>query len=56
LLCQQCHSQIGHPSVAFTTQGLPNANPSGFLLAGSCMNCHSQVHGSNHPSGVKLMR
>ena len=23
---------------------------------GSCANCHSQVHGSNHPSGVKLMR
>ena len=56
LLCQQCHSQLGHPSVAYTTQGLPNANPSGFLLAGSCTNCHSQVHGSNHPSGVKLMR
>ena len=56
LLCQQCHSQIGHPSVARTTQGLPDANPSGFLLAGSCTNCHSQVHGSNHPSGVKLMR
>ena len=56
LLCQQCHSQIGHPSVARTTQGLPGANPSGFLLAGSCTNCHSQVHGSNHPSGTKLMR
>jgi DmsE family decaheme c-type cytochrome len=56
LLCQQCHSQIGHPSVAWTTQGLPNAKPSGFLLSGSCTNCHSQVHGSNHPSGVKLMR
>jgi DmsE family decaheme c-type cytochrome len=56
LLCQQCHSQIGHPSVARTTQGLPDANPSGFLLAGSCTNCHSQVHGSNHPSGAKLMR
>ena len=27
-----------------------------FLLAGGCINCHSQVHGSNHPSGVKLMR
>jgi DmsE family decaheme c-type cytochrome len=56
LLCQQCHSQMGHPSVARTTQGLPSGNPSGFLLAGSCTNCHSQVHGSNHPSGVKLMR
>ena len=59
LLCQQCHSQLGHPSVAYTTQGLPpNANPSsaGYLLAGSCTNCHSQVHGSNSPSGVKLQR
>lgn len=56
LLCQQCHSQVGHPSIAYTTQGLPGAKPSGFLLAGSCLNCHSQVHGSNHPSGVKLMR
>lgn len=25
-------------------------------MGGSCLNCHSQVHGSNHPSGVKLMR
>lgn len=56
LLCQQCHSQAGHPSVAHTGTGLPGGSPSGFLLAGSCLNCHSQVHGSNHPSGVKLMR
>jgi DmsE family decaheme c-type cytochrome len=56
LLCQQCHSQLGHPSVARTAAGLPEANPSGFLLAGSCLNCHAQVHGSNSPSGVKLMR
>ena len=56
LLCQQCHSQFGHPSVSFTTQGLAGATPSPFLLSGSCTNCHSQVHGSNHPSGVKLMR
>lgn len=56
LLCQQCHSQAGHPSVAYTGAGLPGGTPSGFLLAGSCLNCHAQVHGSNHPSGVKLMR
>ncbi|HTQ75551.1 MAG TPA: DmsE family decaheme c-type cytochrome [Burkholderiales bacterium] len=56
LLCQQCHSQAGHPSVAYTPQGLPGGAPSGFLLAGGCINCHSQVHGSNHPSGAKLMR
>jgi DmsE family decaheme c-type cytochrome len=56
LLCQQCHSQAGHPSASRTTDGLPAGSPSGFLLAGSCTNCHSEVHGSNHPSGVKLMR
>jgi DmsE family decaheme c-type cytochrome len=56
LLCQQCHSQLGHPSVARTGTGLADGNPSGFLLTGACMNCHSQVHGSNDPSGVTLMR
>ena len=55
-LCQQCHSQAGHPSVALTTGGLPGGTASGLLLTGACLNCHTQVHGSNHPSGVKLMR
>lgn len=55
-LCQQCHSQAGHPSVALTPAGLPSGTPSAFLLSGACTSCHSQVHGSNHPSGVKLMR
>jgi DmsE family decaheme c-type cytochrome len=56
LLCQQCHSQFGHPSVPRSNEGLPNNKSSVYLLSGSCTNCHSQVHGSNHPSGVKLMR
>lgn len=56
LLCQSCHSQAGHPSIAQTVEGLPEGMPSQFLLGESCMNCHSQVHGSNHPSGSKLMR
>ncbi len=56
LLCQSCHSQAGHPSIAHDARGLPSGAPSGFLLGQSCMNCHSQVHGSNHPSGTKLMR
>ncbi len=56
LLCQSCHSQAGHPSVAYDTTGLPDGVPSQFLLGQSCLNCHSQVHGSNHPSGSKLMR
>jgi len=56
LLCQQCHAAAGHPSLAFTGDGLPSGTPSQFLLGKSCLNCHSQVHGSNHPSGVKLLR
>lgn len=56
LLCQQCHAQDGHPSLAFTPQGLPSGAPSAFLLGNSCANCHSQVHGSNHPSGADLGR
>lgn len=59
LLCQQCHAAGGHPSVARTGAALPGGSAAAagvFLVAGSCTNCHSQVHGSNHPSGAKLMR
>lgn len=56
LLCQSCHSQSGHPSIAYGAGGLATGTPSPYLLGQSCLNCHSQVHGSNHPSGSKLMR
>jgi DmsE family decaheme c-type cytochrome len=58
LLCQQCHSPAGHPSVARTGASLPGGSAGGavYQVAGSCTNCHSQVHGSNHPAGAKLMR
>lgn len=56
LLCQECHSRAGHPSVARTGRSLPGERPSQFLLGGSCTNCHSRVHGSNHPSGANLTR
>jgi DmsE family decaheme c-type cytochrome len=58
LLCQQCHSAAGHPSVARSGAGLPGSATGGsvFVMGSSCTNCHSQVHGSNHPAGAKLMR
>jgi DmsE family decaheme c-type cytochrome len=57
LLCQQCHSQAGHPTFAYGPDNLPGGSqPSSYLAAGSCLNCHSQVHGSNHPSGSRLTR
>jgi len=55
-LCQTCHEGVGHPSIVNTPQGLPGGAPSAFLLGGGCINCHSQIHGSNHPSGRALMR
>jgi DmsE family decaheme c-type cytochrome len=58
-LCQQCHLAPQHPSTAYSGTGLPGATtPSGAqqLLGKSCLNCHSQVHGSNHPSGVRKTR
>jgi DmsE family decaheme c-type cytochrome len=55
-LCQQCHQSQGHPSVPGLPSALPGGTPSATVLASGCSNCHSQVHGSNHPSGRQLMR
>lgn len=48
-LCQSCHMQGRHQTVA----GRPN---SAWVFNRSCLSCHSQIHGSNHPSGVNLQR
>lgn len=56
-LCQQCHSPTRHPNDLFTTGNLANgAFPDERLINRSCQNCHAQVHGSNHPSGVRQHR
>jgi len=49
LLCQQCHVQGIHQTVA----GRPNST---VLLNRGCLNCHGKIHGSNHPSGKDLDR
>lgn len=57
MLCQSCHSETGHPSIAATPAlGLPGGARQQYVVGMNCMNCHSKVHGSNHPSGSKLMR
>ena len=66
-LCQQCHDFTRHPGNPYSGTGLPasaggnaanNVGNSGAqqLLLRSCANCHTQVHGSNHPSGVVQTR
>jgi DmsE family decaheme c-type cytochrome len=58
-LCQQCHLATRHPSTPYSGTGLPGpGTPSGAqqILGKDCMNCHTQVHGSNHPSGPRWTR
>ena len=57
LLCQQCHAQGGHPTQLMTRGNMANgASPDVRLMSRSCSNCHSQIHGSNHPSGSRFER
>jgi DmsE family decaheme c-type cytochrome len=61
-LCQQCHANIQHPSDLYdrTTQADVPQTPDGEggannrLFNRACLNCHAQVHGSNHPSSPYL--
>ncbi len=55
-LCQECHMAPYHSSSLYGGDRLANPTPQRELLGRSCMNCHSQVHGSNHPSGVRALR
>ena len=55
-LCQQCHAAAFHPSVPYGSEGLPGGSSNQNLLGKNCLNCHSQTHGSNHPSGARLTR
>jgi DmsE family decaheme c-type cytochrome len=57
MLCKSCHSEVNHPSLAPTAAaGLPGGQRAAYTVGMNCLNCHSQVHGSNHPSGSNLMR
>jgi DmsE family decaheme c-type cytochrome len=47
-LCQQCHTLGSHNQ--------PGNPFSRFMAGNSCQNCHSQIHGSNNPSGARFQR
>lgn len=56
-LCQQCHGDAAHPgNIPSTRSNLPaavsNNNSVGITMARGCVNCHTNIHGSNSPSNA----
>jgi len=51
-LCQRCHIGTRHPATLYDAPDLASNR----LFNRSCTNCHSQIHGSNDPSGKFLLR
>jgi DmsE family decaheme c-type cytochrome len=54
MLCQRCHVSSRHPATIY--DGTQLANASNRMVGRSCVNCHAQIHGSNHPSGNMFLR
>ncbi len=53
-LCQRCHTPSGHPGNLYDA---PRLGTSALQVVNrSCSNCHSQIHGSNSPSGKTFLR
>lgn len=50
ILCQQCHTPHSAANVGTIALGSVGLNAVGMWQGRSCMNCHTQVHGSNNPS------
>ena len=51
-LCQQCHTEPGHPTRPYGR----DAAAAKFTMGKACTNCHVNIHGSNHPSGFAYTR
>ena len=54
MLCQRCHIGTKHPSTIYDQTQLDKG--SSRLIGRSCVNCHSQIHGSNSPAGHAFLR
>jgi DmsE family decaheme c-type cytochrome len=55
MLCQRCHIATRHPATIYDNNAI-TVNKSNRMFGRSCVNCHSNIHGSNHPSGMFYMR
>jgi DmsE family decaheme c-type cytochrome len=52
-LCQQCHVETRHPTRPYGREPASNLK---YVGGSSCVNCHVNIHGSNHPSGFAFTR
>jgi DmsE family decaheme c-type cytochrome len=48
-LCAECHSFDHGP-------GITSGPAARYTFSRSCMNCHTKIHGTNHPAGAILQR
>jgi DmsE family decaheme c-type cytochrome len=57
MLCQRCHVTTRHPPTIYDGNNVGAvATASNRIYGRSCVNCHSNIHGSNHPSGNAFLR
>jgi DmsE family decaheme c-type cytochrome len=54
MLCQRCHVASRHPATIYDATQVRTA--SNRIVGRSCVNCHSQIHGSNHAAGTFFVR
>jgi DmsE family decaheme c-type cytochrome len=52
-LCQQCHVLGPHGAFPDGRGDVPTLR---FVMGRSCVNCHANIHGSNHPAGKFFTR
>lgn len=59
-LCQECHSNSRHPGTPYATDanklGTRYQKGAKQAIYRACVNCHQNIHGSNHPSGKAFTR
>jgi DmsE family decaheme c-type cytochrome len=57
MLCQRCHVSTRHPSTIYDYSYIATKSGSeNRLVNRGCVNCHQNIHGSNHPSGNFFLR
>ena len=55
-LCQQCHEPTSHRGSLASTTGSAGGSTGANLLARGCLNCHTNIHGTNNPANISNER